>query len=560
MRNRDSAPKAASVGPATPATGVERARSLLIRAESPLLIVAALGVAIYLADLAGLWLDLGLRSESHALMLTIDVLFVIDLVGRVTLLGRSYRRSPWIVIDFFAAAPIIASIGAVPGFMYSLRFLRGFRILRALRALRLLRALPGVGKAAERLQASEETKPLPEVQAWHRALVGAVVVYAVVFVALLALLRGEVVPGRVLAWNGAPLKDGPVLSLTIDDGHGQEIVNVPAHMALHGASGHELALAVGALLGMGLVLFVVRYQIPAVATRQFRALLNVALPHQVAEHFLRHPEAYNDTERTAVTVVFCDIHGFTNTVEALGEDLDTVKHHLERAMEAVVEEHSRHDLIVDKFIGDAIMSFRGGRLVAGTAEDHALRVVQATLAGAAALRKLNDPYFTRMKVGGASSPRALVGAFGTSNRFSYTVLGDRVNLAARLEGSCGALGVQNMFCDRTRTLCGDGGSIRWRALGLLAVQGKEESVDVHEAFDPADPHLGFLDTFAEGLAAWRVGNLDGAEAAFTMADAQRAEVTGADVGDGPSRSFLRAIAEARVSKKPFDPVLRTRKG
>ena len=297
-----------------------------------------------------------------------------------------------------------------------------------------------------------------------------------------------------------------------------------------------------------------RYQIPALASRQVRALLNVALPHQVATHFLRHPDAYDRTERGEATVIFCDIQGFTSTVEALGDDLDTVKKHLERAMDVVVEQHRRYDLIVDKFIGDAIMSFRGGSLVPGTPDDHAQRVVQATLAGAAALRKLQDPYFTRMKVGGASARRALIGTFGTSSRLSYTVLGDRVNLAARLEGSCNALGVTNLFCERTRTLCGELEGVVWRPLGVVAVQGKDECVEVYEAFEVDAEPMDWLEPFAAGLSAWRIGALDDAERAFTAADGARVG------GDRTSHVYLRAVAGARNSSRPFEPVLRTTKG
>ncbi len=531
-----------------------RGRVILDRIETPLLGLAGVAVLAYLLDLRGVWADLGVRTTVSALLLVIDCVFVADLIARVALLGPRYRRSAWLLVDVFAAAPIVASVAAVPGFVYALRFLRGFRVLRALRALRLLRGLPGVGRAVARIEAEEALQPTPEMQAWNRALVVAVLVYTAVFLGLLVWIRSEVVHGRVVAWADRPLAQAPQLQLTIDDGHGYEHVTVSAASALQGAASQELWLVVGALLGMGLVLFVVRYQIPALASRQVRALLNVALPHQVASHFLRHPDAYDRTERGEATVIFCDIQGFTTTVEALGDDLDTVKKHLERAMDVVVEQHRRYDLIVDKFIGDAIMSFRGGSLVPGTPEEHARRVVQATLAGAAALRALQDPYFSRMKIGGASARRALIGTFGTSSRLSYTVLGDRVNLAARLEGSCNALGVSNLFCERTRALCGDLEGVIWRPLGVVAVQGKGECVEVFEAFTVGSEPMDWLEPFAAGLAAWRQGAFDDAERGFLAADAARVG------GDRTSHVYLAAILGARESSRPFEPVLRTTKG
>src|SRR5262249_59632744 len=103
-------------------------------------------------------------------------------------------------------------------------------------------------------------------------------------------------------------------------------------------------------------LVVARYQLPGLWSRQVRAILNVALPTQVTEWLMEHPEAWNRTVRAPATIVFCDIKGFTTTVEKLA--IDDVRVRLERALDAIVDAHLAHDLIIDKFIGDAVMSFR----------------------------------------------------------------------------------------------------------------------------------------------------------------------------------------------------------
>ena len=152
-------------------------------------------------------------------------------------------------------------------------------------------------------------------------------------------------------------------------------------------------------------------------------------------------------------------------------------------MDRLVGELVEHDLIIDKFIGDAIMSFRGGPLVTGDLSEHAYRVVRASLDASRALAELGDPYFHSMKVGGATAPDCLIGAFGTSTRLSYTILGDGVNLAARLEPASGQCGTANLFCEATYKACSGRSGLVWRRWGQIRVPGKAKPLHVYEAFD-----------------------------------------------------------------------------
>ena len=199
------------------------------------------------------------------------------------------------------------------------------------------------------------------------------------------------------------------------------------------------------MFSMVMFMYIMGYHQMDVTETQLRGLLNLALPRQVADQFLIDPTAYTRKSREPATVLFMDFVGFTRTCEAMAHDPDLLSSHLEAAMDRLVGELVRHDLIIDKFIGDAVMSFRGGPLVGGTPSEHARRAVRAALDSTAALAELNDPYFHRVKIGGASADDCLIGAFGTSARLSYTILGDGVNLAARLEPACGQCGTQNLF-------------------------------------------------------------------------------------------------------------------
>jgi adenylate cyclase len=251
-----------------------------------------------------------------------------------------------------------------------------------------------------------------------------------------------------------------------------------------------------------------------------------------------------------------DLVGFTSTCEELAHDPDRLSAHLEVAMDRLVGELVKYDLIIDKFIGDAIMSFRGGPLVRGDLPEHAYRVVRAALASTRALAELNDPFFHRVKIGGASADDCLIGAFGTSARLSYTILGDGVNLAARLEPASAQCGTQNLFCEYTYRLCAGRPDLSWRRWGRIRVAGKAAPVDVFEALDPAqigDPS--FIATFDRALAAFERNDFDLARDLFLLANSQRRG------GDEPSRGYAHWCEKLLLGGPPvgWEPVFDTHK-
>jgi len=165
-------------------------------------------------------------------------------------------------------------------------------------------------------------------------------------------------------------------------------------------------------------------------------------------------------------------------------------------------------------------------LVSGTPADHAARAVRAALDSVKALAELNDPYFHKVKIGGASDDDCLIGAFGTSARLSYTVLGDGVNLAARLEPASAQCGTQNLFAESTFRLCVDDLDFAWRRWGRVRVIGKSEPVEVYEAFDALQVlDTSFITTFHLALDAFEHNDFDRARDLFVLADSQRPAAT-----------------------------------
>ncbi len=200
------------------------------------------------------------------------------------------------------------------------------------------------------------------------------------------------------------------------------------------------------------------------------------------------------------------------------------------------------------------MAFRGGPLVSGTERDHARAVVRGAIEAAEALRALDDPYFSRVKIGGASD-ECLIGAFGTSSRLSYTALGDGVNLAARLEPASAQCGAHALFCDVTRHLCGDMTGIVWRRWGTIRVKGKADPQVVWEALDVNRiPDSSFIQIYERAREVFEGKDSDSARSLFAEADANRPG------GDPPSQVHMSWCDELRKNGDALtDPALHVSK-
>jgi class 3 adenylate cyclase len=464
-----------------------RLERVIEAADGPLLVLALAAVALYLLELRGLVAPAGPVWVVSAVF---DALFIIDLLLKIVVMRGRYLKSAWLVTDVLSCLPGIALIANVP-LLVAVQFTRLFRVLRVLRGLRVLRSLQFM-PALTRL-ASEQDE---EGRRFRVGMNLAVALYAAAFMGGLVLLHDEFASEPVLLGRA------------------------------------EFFLVLGALLATALFLFLIYNQIRETSWNQLKTLLNIALPWQVAEHFLHHPEAYHERSRAPATTLFIDFVGFSATAERLRSNVQALAQHLERVMDAVVERLVAHDLIIDKFIGDAVMAFRGGPLVAGEAADHAQRVVRAALEAASALKDLDDPYFSRVKIGGASD-ECLIGAFGTSRRLSYTALGDGVNLAARLEPASAQCGAQALFCGETRRLCGEMPGIIWRRWGTVRVKGKAEPQVVWEALDASRINdLGFISAYEKARDVFERDGPAAARPLFAEADAARPG------GDPPSRVHL----------------------
>jgi adenylate cyclase len=181
--------------------------------------------------------------------------------------------------------------------------------------------------------------------------------------------------------------------------------------------------------------------------------------------------------------VFTDLQGFTTLTEVLrGKSVNI----LSRYMETMVPIIRKHNGYVNKFLGDGIMFFFGAP---EANPDHAADAVAAILEMQQAMVPFNaaleaDGLPTLYMRAGISTGPMVVGDAGPSFAADYTVLGDRVNLAARLESANKATGTANLATDRTVELAGD--KFLFRPVATLQVVGKKESIITYEALARKD--------------------------------------------------------------------------
>lgn len=189
-----------------------------------------------------------------------------------------------------------------------------------------------------------------------------------------------------------------------------------------------------------------------------------------------------NAESRDVTVLFSDIRGFTALSEiARAEDVVTM---LNSYFSKQVEVIFRHNGTLDKFIGDAIMAFWGAPVAYA---DHARLAVAAAIDMSAALDELRGqlgPLGETLEIGiGIHTGRAVVGFIGSNDRLDYTVIGDTVNLASRIEGMTKGI-ARVLVSEAMRDAVGD--VYDWRDCGSHQVKGREMPVRLFEPVTKCD--------------------------------------------------------------------------
>ncbi len=258
-------------------------------------------------------------------------------------------------------------------------------------------------------------------------------------------------------------------------------------------------------------------------------------------------------QRQVMTVFFSDLADFTRMCEGLTPD-STVRF-LNRYFSLMAEVINARQGIIDKFIGDSVMAFWGPPFTGES--DHATLCCQAALDQMERVEafRANLPNLLGVRSGlpkvevrmGIATGEMTVGNIGSDTVRGYTVIGDIVNLASRLEQANKFYGTRILVSGETRDLTHE--AFAYREIDSLRVMGKTEPVRVFELLGHAselpEARARLVERFATGLASYRAQDWDGAEAAFRACLALSAS-------DLPSEAFLARIQAFRQTPPPAD--------
>lgn len=260
----------------------------------------------------------------------------------------------------------------------------------------------------------------------------------------------------------------------------------------------------------------------------------------VMEHVLAHPEQLAlGGEKKELTVLFSDIRGFTTLAERMAPEalVRFINSYLTPMTGIVLDEGGT----LDKYIGDAVMAFWGAPLAQ---EDHALRACRTALRFVERMEALKAGWraqeLPEFDIGvGINSGPMIVGNMGSDVRFDYTVMGDAVNLASRLEGTNKDYGTRLMISEATFDQVR--GKVIARRLGAVRVKGKRKPVRIYEL-------RGLGAAFgaeAEGIARFEAAVDHFAAQRFDEAAAGFRATLEAWPEDGPSLRYLEEIEVLR---------------
>ena len=286
---------------------------------------------------------------------------------------------------------------------------------------------------------------------------------------------------------------------------------------------------------------------------RIREIFGKYIDPRVAQDLLDQPAVVaTQGQRRVMTVMFCDMKGFTTLSEGVTpQGLVKV---MNRYLSMMSEPIRNHRGIIDKYIGDAIMAYWGAPFVeetdqAGFACLAAIDMVERVGALRQELPELlgvrTIPMQCDIRIGIATG-EALVGSIGSEFMMSYTVMGDTVNLASRLEAANKAYGSHCLVSGATVAAAKDA-AIEVREIDRVVVLGQSQPQVIFEIMgrrgELASNAMQLRTRYEEGLTAYRAGRWDEARAAL---DAGLAAVP----GDGPSTMLVKRIDDLQKNGPP----------
>jgi adenylate cyclase len=244
----------------------------------------------------------------------------------------------------------------------------------------------------------------------------------------------------------------------------------------------DIVLSLASSLLMTAALFTLNmaygYFVESRSKRQFTELFGQYVPPELVDEMAKNPTQYSmEPKSEDLTILFSDVRGFTSISENLSpDDLRSFINEYLTDMSAAI---SQHRGTLDKYIGDAVMAFWGAPV---SDAEHARQGVITALEMQKAAKALDEKFRAKgwpaLKIGiGVNSGNVRVGDMGSKVRKAYTVMGDPVNLASRLEGRTKQYGVGILVGEATEKLVKD---VVFKELDRIRVKGKNEPVAIYE--------------------------------------------------------------------------------
>jgi adenylate cyclase len=314
----------------------------------------------------------------------------------------------------------------------------------------------------------------------------------------------------------------------------------------------DLVFSMSYLLIAGLLGFLAINVYLFIEERKQRSFITSAfgqyLSPDVIEVLVENPEKLKlGGERREMTAFFSDVAGFSTISESLTPD--ELVQLLNRYLTAMCDIISAHNGTIDKFEGDAIIAFWGAPL---EQPDHAKLCCFACIDMQKKLDALREEWIKEglprilVRMGINSGPM-VVGNMGSQSRMDYTIMGDSVNLAARLEGANKFYKNYSMISEFTYKQAAD--AIDVRELDTIRVVGKNEPITVYDLLDRKNqttgPKAELIEWYHKGLELYK--NRDFA-AAIKMFEAGLAVIA----NDGPSSTYIKRCRDFIESPPPAD--------
>jgi adenylate cyclase len=234
------------------------------------------------------------------------------------------------------------------------------------------------------------------------------------------------------------------------------------------------------------VLIMINYIREEARRRQIRSAFHQYLSPELVDQLARTPEKLVlGGETKNLSILFSDVRGFTSISEQFRDDPQRLTTLINRVLTPLSDEIVKNRGTIDKYMGDAIMAFWNAPI---DTRDHAKRACRAALDMLEAIKALNGQLgkeaaqagmpFTPIKIGiGINTGACVVGNLGSLRRFNYSVIGDSVNVASRIEGLCKLYGASALISEATVASLGE--AFATLEIDTVRVLGKTEPVKIY---------------------------------------------------------------------------------